>query len=50
MQIFGNEVVGLRERDGHYVLPLSQGGELAARAVVLAVALPAPGAFPANTN
>ena len=35
--IFGNEVVGLREHDGSYVLPLSQGGVLAARAVVLAV-------------
>ena len=34
--IFGNEVVDLRPRDGHFALSLSEGGELAARAVVLA--------------
>jgi len=35
--IFGNEVGGLRTRDDRHVLSLSQGGELAARTVVLAM-------------
>ena len=34
--IFGNEVVELHLRDDHFVLSLSEGGELAARTVVLA--------------
>jgi thioredoxin reductase (NADPH) len=34
--IFGNEVMELRPRDDHFVLSLSEGGELAARTVVLA--------------
>ncbi len=35
--VFGNEVVGLQARSEHYALTLSEGGELRARTVVLAM-------------